>query len=606
MLDKNRHTHTYQTTTIFRRKRFLLLTLLGIAVLLALLVTMPDENQGTPNLRTDEKNCGVNDNGCHQNHEDSTLTTKTSTDPDDPHFFSAPLFQDGEKLREEDYQAQAKAVALEGGLVDYIHWLNDTGNGGLLDLTNYGPEDNESFWVAYGYRDKYDTIHIHGSTDAYTFEDWGDPVPRAKISLDPDFPDDPQKTIFIEEGDDHKVLTGSLDRDSRLTIYFSGEASTHTKDRGLEYWWDIDADGVLESGDSGQNRDERGMTQEFEYSEPGVYDLLFRVADGKKESPLLRFSLDLEKTEFHPELHARDFQVEDEDGRNEDYFEKGSVITLVCEVENNDNSGYGEDTERSVLVSFFYAAEPNFDEWEHLGKKATRYALADKSNSKLSFDWDTSELEFEGERQFKFKAIIDPGDEIEEWNEENNEMSFNELVTVYYFPVYPPDLSFDGDITLSYLGEQLLVNTDVNIDVHLENLGLGDASNVRVYFYVDGIREGNTRYFDVAAQSEDLLSVHLEFQDGAAFQWSPSQAGNYTLSLELIYRDLEGNEHSDESRLENVQVKEIPPPEPPEDSDPDIFNTDGWSQTQLFMLVGGVAGALLVAGAVFIFKTKYD
>ena len=524
-----------------------------MAAFVVFLVAAVENNEGTPSKNTDGEiaNCGINNATCHEDHKDPSLDVYTTPDTEDSHKFAAPIEKDGNKLGDGDYDIQAKAVA-RGGKESYINWLDDTNNAGQLDLTSADPEveDDEEFWVGFGYK-KSGSIFVYAKNNAYKYREQNNPpVPKAKISVESDFPNDVEKTIKIEEGDDGKTLTATLPKDGVLPMYFSGEDSTDDDGDELSYYWDIDGDGKYETGEhSGDNLNETGMTYLYNYTEVGTYSLKFRVADGIAESDSIFFTLEVKETEKKPELYVDDIAVEldGEPAVDADIY-KGDELQISAFIRNHDKSGYGAATTEDVLVNIYYAMKSeNYDTWHIFADMPLNIGkIAKEGQKQAEIDWDTSESEFSPD-EYKIRVVVDEDNDVEEWDEDNNEEEYEAIIDVQeYVPPAAPELTIE-DIELD--PSAIAVNDDVEIDVTIENIGEGDAENVFVKLYIDGKYKKASSSFTVPTGNTTKLS----YTGKGAFVWSPSEEGTYDIKLELTYYH-EGEEFKIELEETDIQV----------------------------------------------------
>ena len=558
---------------ILNRKRVLLIGFFALAVALLLVATLPEDNEGVPSNRNAEKNCGTTVEGCHNNDTDTSLTIEASPTGKDNQLFIAPIYKDGEKLEDTDYKKQAKAVAVEGS-EDYIDSLDNTDNEGELDISSVSPDDGDEFWVGFGYIDKDDTRHVFYMEVGYTYEKANTPpVPKAKISVEDDFPDDDEKTIVIEEGDDDKTLETALGKDGTVTIYFSGSDSTDA-DAGdtLTFHWDIDGDGEMEDGSTGLDLDETGEYKEHEYGNAGTYELMFMVSDGSSESTKLNFVVEIKDTEKKPELHPVDFLVEDEDGNPETDFEKGDIIEVQMDVENKDDSGFGANTDTAVKVTFYYALDSeSYATWYELYDTDTGTAVKNNDKKLVPYSWDTSDFTPD---TYKIKVVVDEDDDISEWDEDNNEEIFSDLI--YLDPSGTegnPIVSFKDDITFEYDGAKIMENDEVTIDVLIQNTGDGDATNVQVHLYIGNKKKTpSSSFFDVQVGETKKLSELSQ-----AFLWSPSLKGNYDIKLEIVYYDSDSNIQTVTITEEGVEVEATTtdPGDPTDPGEENVGEDDG-------------------------------
>jgi len=535
------------------KRRALVLSLL-LAALFVAFVALSENNEGTPSENPEgedfKANCGINDDGCHADHKDPNLDIYTTPDSEDNHKFAAPIEKNGEKLSPGDYDVQAKAVAKDGKS-SYIDSLDDTDNDGQLDLTSHDPEEDEEFWVGFGYK-KDDSIFVYVKDPGYTYHHQGTPpVPRATISLEPDFPDDAGKTIVIEEGDDDKTLPGTLSKDGMLTVYFTGEESFDDDGDELSYYWDIDGDGNYETGEeSGDNLNETGMNYQYNYTETGSYRLKFRVADGSFESGSIFFNIEVKETEKKPELFVDDVTVETGDGENAldaDIY-KGDELEIAAFIRNHDESGYGAPTPGDVRVAIYYALKSdNYDSWYLFDDMPINLGrLNIEGQKKASFTWDTSGSGFPPD-EYKVRVVVDEDDDVEEWDEENNAGTYDGIVELQALPPPRyPEISM-GDIELN--SSRIQVNDVVEVDVTILNTGDGDGEFIFIKLFIDNEYRKTSSSFAVPAGGARKLSD----TDNGVFMWSPAEAGNYTLRLELSYFN-ENGEQTVELELKDVEV----------------------------------------------------
>jgi len=538
---------------IYMSKKALILFIM-MAAFVVFLVAAVENNEGKPSKNTDGAiaNCGINNDTCHEDHKDSSLGVYTTPDTEDSHKFAAPIEKDGNKLSSSDYDLQAKAVA-RGGKDPYINWLDDTDNAGQLDLTSADPEveEDEEFWVGFGYK-KDGSIFVFAKNNAYKYrKDNNPPVPRAKISVESDFPEDDEKTIEIEEGADGKTLIATLPKDGILPIHFSGEDSSDDDGDELTYYWDIDGDGRFEDMSStSDDLNETGMTYLYNYTVEGTYELKFRVADGIAESDSIFFTLEVKETEKKPELYVDTVAVETEDGDpavDADIY-KGDELQISAFIRNHDKSGYGAATTEDIEVNIYYAVESeDYDTWHIFAEMPINIGkIAKEGQKQAEIDWDTSESEFSPD-EYKIRVVVDEDDEQEEWDEENNEDEYEGIIDVQEFiPAAAPDLTMrDIEFSLS----SIAVNDDVEIDVTIENIGEGDAENVFVKLYIDDTYKKASSSFTVVSGNTTKLS----YTSKGVFVWSPSEEGTYDIKLELTYYH-EGEEFKIELEEKDIQV----------------------------------------------------
>ena len=585
----------------------IMLAALGVLVLFAVVET----NEGTPgrNLDGDVSHCGINEEGCHEGDKDPGLGVYTTPDGDDSHLFAAPLEQDGDKLKEGDYEKQFKAVA-RGGKDEYISILeNSTDNAALLDLNGADPEveNGDKFWMGFGYIDDSGSRHVYVKEEAYTYKKTNKvPHPLAKISVESNFPDDDEKTIEIETGADEKTLEATLPKDSSLTIYFDASASyDEDNEDTLEYYWDIDGDGEYEDGNgTGEDLDETGMTYEFDYVNTGTYNLKFRVADGYSESGSIFFTLEVKETEKKPELFLNDLTIENEDGEDagESVITKGDELTIDVYVRNEDDSGYGAATDSNVMVNLYYALKSDSYEWQLFDDMPIDFGrINDKGQKRETFYWETDDSAFSPD-EYKIKAVIDEDNDISEWDEDNNEGTYDGIIDLEEF-IEPaaPDLKLK-DLTITPILfeddtrtdlDEIRVNDDVEIDVTIENIGEGDADTVFVELYLDGNKEKASSSFSVAVGNTTKLS----WTSKGAFSWSPADADTYDIKLELTYYH-EGVAYTEEIEEEDVVVKAIGGGDPidPNDDTQTLDDEEGWflPAPSVSLVVVGMGGSLIL------------
>ncbi len=556
-----------------KRKVIMLAALAAIFVLFLLVAV--EENQGKPSNSTDGsiKNCGTNEADCHENDLDEDISIRVSPDSDDNHLFTAAILRDGTKLGSDEFVSQGKAVA-RGGNDPYIHWLDNTDNAGKLDLTNADPEveDEETFWVGFGYKDDEGKKYINVNSEGYTYSQNNRvPVPKATISIDPDFPVG-EETIFVQEGDDEQTLSATIPREGKLHIYFDGNQSTDEDEDDLEYYWDLDADGVFETGDTGHDSDERGPFHKVTYSEEGILELLFRVADGTAESKSITFYLDIKDTESRPELFVDDLAVEYDgsDVSGEEIYQ-GEEISINAYVKNYDDSDYDKATEEDVLVYFYYAMDSeDYDEWHEFEDSPVNLGLIDrKKQTRGELEWDTEEFTPD---TYKVKAVVDAKDQIEEWDEEDNEFQYDGLVEIVLNEEeLPPELVL-GDLDIS--PDTIVVNDEVTFDVEIDNIGDGAANNVFARLYIDSSSTKTSAAFNIPAKTKVDLSANRK----GAFVWSPSEPGDYDVYIELSYYDSDNTEQKLKTSEETITVYAIDDPNVGPGNQTQTFDDedDGW------------------------------
>ena len=538
---------------MIEKKHILFILFFALAVALLLLATLPEDNEGTPKERTNnEKNCGLGLTSCHKNDSDPSLSVVTSPNSEDHNLFVAPIYKDGEKLKDGEFQNQAKAVGVDS-TSDFIDGLDTSNNEDELNLTSHGPADGEKFWMGFGYKDEYGTKHVFSQDEAYTYEKENTaPVAKAKISIESDFPDETDKTIEISEGEDGKTLNTALSKDGKATIYFTGRDSTD-EDPGdeLVYYWDIDGDGEFEDGNgTGDDLDERGENYVYNYTEAKTYNLKFKVADGTAESTSLVFTIEIADTEKKPELHPLDIVVEDENGDPVTEFVKGDNIEISVEVENKDDSGYGTDTAAAVSVKLYYSrGEENYATWHELEDTDTGSKINDNSKARVTYTWNTESVAPDG---YRIKVVVDEGNAVKEWDEGNNEETFGSIIDIEDAGQEGnPILSFSGDIIFEFEGEKIKENTDVTVDATIQNTGDGEAKNARVHFSINDIKKTSSPYFNLGVAETKKLSELAQ-----TFQWSPGTAGSYNIKLELEYFDSDNVEHKESIESTDVQVEQ--------------------------------------------------
>ncbi len=582
-----------------KKKRLLLVALFALAVVFLLLASIPENNEGTPSKNTSgEKNCGIGNVDCHKNDVTSGLEVRTSPNEDDHNFFRAPIFKDGVKLKDSEYENQAKAVAVDGSS-DYIYELDEADNDNELDITSNNPADEDVFWMGFGYKDDKDDIYVNIMSDAYTYTKKNSaPVPVAKISIEANFPDDTAKTIVVD--DDHdgtEKLMVSLDRDGEVTIYFTGIDSTdEDKDDTIIYQWDLDGDGDLETGDTGEDKDERGSNHTETYSAAGILTLKFQVADGTAESSVLSFEIEIEDTEEKPEIHIIDIAVENDDGEAQTDFEEGDQVSISVEIENKDDSGFGKDTDDPVGVTFYYALKSEgYDTRYELYPTTTDAFLRDNTKTKVSYEWDTADDALD---TYKIWIVVDEAQAIDEWNEDNNEAQFDGLVDIEEGAVSgTPIVTFEGDILLDP-ATGLKANMDITIDVMIKNAGDGTANSAIVEFFINDATQDTSRSFSISAYEEKKLSQFM-----SAFAWSPSEAGTYDLKLEISYYDGQSNSFTDTIDLGDVSIASTTTEDP--DNKPGDNTQDVGEEDSGFLPgFGAFSAALALAGVTILVSRK--
>lgn len=545
--------------------RLFILFFLVLAALLVVFAALPEDNEGTPDRRTDEKNCGLSDASCHENDLDDALSVEVIANETMSCRFNAGLYTNGTPLEDENASSVAMALA-EDGSGGYIQYFNDTALEKEFQVS-YGYEDGEEFWLGFGYRDKGGSLHVNAQEDAYTYQKLNcAPVAIATISTDADFPDDPGKTLRVGGcscgggGEENGTLYAELPPDGNLTVYFTGNLSydPNCQDASyLCYHWDLDGDGEFEDGNVGDDRDEIGPYHEVEYSEAGSYHLKFKVSLNLSESRPLNLTIVVNETKRRPELHFLEFAVENEDGEPDTIFEVGELLMLSAFIENNDTGGYGADTQENVTVQFYYAMESeNFTIWHEIGTSYKTPLLKDNSGRSFVYDWDSSGLVRDN---YRVKVVVDLENTVEEWNETNNEMVFEGLIEIQ---AGAPYVRFGGEIIFEPEGGRIAVDGVTLIDAVLSNDGGVDAENVHVNLYIDGVYKKSSELFTIPDNQE----LRLSDTRGGAFVWSPLDFRYYEIKLELVYDPMGLEERVIKEEDVHVRYRLIRrPPDPPDD-----------------------------------------
>jgi beta propeller repeat protein len=411
------------------------------AALLAMFTNFTEDNEGTPGRRTDQENCGLNDGGCHQTDEDASLSVYTTGDKDDFKLFAAPLEKEGSKLSPDDYERQVKAVAVDGDS-DYIHWLeNQTKQDGQLDLSSYGPEDGEEFWVGYGFINSAEEIHVYVTQDAYLYRKNNEaPVPAVNISSDSSYPEDERKTIRPRMGDDEQTLDVYFSRESKeVTVFLTGAASYDPdgQDDDLEHYWDLDSDGKYEDGEGpGEDRDETGMSHEWVYNETGNYTLKYRVADGKTESSSIYFYINVNDVPDRPEYQPQELTVKDDQEAEAVGFVAGETVYFNCSIWNGDGKDHNKASADKVGATLYYCLESeDYLTWYLIGSAETNAGIPVNDSGEVVYFWDTTDLGADG---YGIKLVVDDGNSEDEWNETNNEAFAFVKIRVKMIPEYSP------------------------------------------------------------------------------------------------------------------------------------------------------------------------
>ncbi len=325
--------------------------------------------------------------------------------------------------------------------------------------------------------------------------------------------------------------------------------------------------------------------------------MAFRVSAGNRTCKALNFTLRLKEPERRPDLYIRDLHVDNDYGYGYGYegleFLSRDRIDIDVRLENGHFQDFISGTGVPVTVDLHYARETqNFTEWFLLARLETPNEMSNWSYTGVVYRWDTSELDLEDSEKFRFKAVVDPDDIIFEWNETNNELAPDSQIEIWNETLFIPEVHFVGDIIVEHGKPPLLVDTDVEIDVLLENSGLGDASAIRVLFYLDGIQKRESLYFHLGSGERGKLS-----DLASSFYWSPYPAGHYEIKLKITYYDRGRQEYTEEIETE-IEVNDSdsppPPPPPPTPASPEI----DWVRI-LAILGGGFIIFLVFLGVVF-------
>ncbi len=515
--------HTGQGT----RLRFKLL--LSLLLLLVLLFLFPQLNQGTPDQRTDEKNCGLNDDGCHKSHRDDTLSivAKQGTNCS----VSAVILRDGEQLQAENHTYMTKAIAREQD-DEYIHYLLNSDQAENFSLTSAdpGPEDGEMFWLGFGYRDTSDEIHVFMEEDAYQYLGVNCPYqPVARVSLDPDFPEDQSRTITLDRPLDNKTLHATLPPGGgRLEVYFSGNDS-YTRDcTPFSYFWDLNGDGKCDNGSTGSGLNETGPYHEMVYTEPGIYHLGFSIGE-ENCSDCLHFTLIVNASKRNPDLYLGEIELEnlDDPGLN---TTQGDDLLFAVYLLNRVTQGSGADVSGNITVSLYCSlGKENFSSWYLLDNSSIVGGLEDDSGVWRHIIWNTTEAvpDF-----YRFRLMVDPENDVLEGSEGNNEYIIpgeREITAKPEEPPGPPSVHFEGDIILTPEGGTVAVGGTTVIDARLLNSGESEAQVVVIFEDGKSWRE-ESGVITIKPGGFILLSGV-----GEGFSWSPENLGQYLLSLELVY-----------------------------------------------------------------------
>jgi len=575
-------------------RRLFILSFLVLAALLVVFCALPEDNEGTPDRREGEKNCGFFAPGCHENDQDDTLSVGVTANETKSCRFNAGLYANGTLLEGENASSVAVALA-EDGSGDYLQYFNDTAleKEFLLPL---GYEDGEEFWLGFGYRDRGGNVHVNTQDDAYTYHELNcAPEAVATISTDPGFPSETGKTMRVggcscgDGGLENGTLYAELPPDGNLTVYFTGNLSydPNCQDASyLRYHWDLDGDGKFEDGSVGDDRDETGPYHEVEYSEAGSYHLKFKVILNLSESRPLNITIVVNETGRRPELHFLGFTVENEDEEPDTIFAVGELLMLSAFIENNDTGGYGADTKENVTVQFYYTMESeNFTIWHEIGTIYKTPLLKDNSGRSFVYDWDSSGLVRDN---YRVTVVVDLENTVEEWNETNNEMVFEGFIEIQ---AGAPYVRFGGEIIFEPEGGRIAVDGVTLIDAVLSNNGGVDAENVHVNLYIDGVYKKSSELFTIP----DNQDLRLSDTSGGAFVWSPPDFGAYDIKLVLVY-DFHGYPKKEEVEEEDVYVRYrlIRRPPPPPDDPTFTYPSRDTTHTPVYRSLGFYIGVVIV------------
>jgi len=148
--------------------------------------------------------------------------------------------------------------------------------------------------------------------------------------------------------------------------------------------------------------------------------------------------------------------------------------------------------------------------------------------------------------QDKIIATVDPVDDVEEWDEQNNEASFD----IDVLPTEQPVMEIE---TLNTTGSHHTAKTTY-ITIVVRNNGKADAHNVLAYLHINGKLLLNQSFETVAAGDQYTV----------VYSWIPEVKGLYTAHIE-IWVDIEIH---DSQYLTDLQITD--PPNDPNGGDDNI------------------------------------
>ncbi len=242
---------------------------------------------------------------------------------------------------------------------------------------------------------------------------------------------------------------------------------------------------------------------------------------------------------FDMEIPSPDLYVADDDlltlvnGDVTSYVTIDMNVTVELTVYNQ-----GTFEAEEVLVEFYLepwdeepATNNELDQEEGLIGEITIDHIGANENETASIEWVPDEV-----GDFLIIAVVDPYDEIQEWNETNH-MAQREISVGEKAQLRALDLIFEP---ASVVEE----GTEVNISAGIDNVGGIDVQDVNVSFYYDSIDEDHrigTRYIDVAGNgTEYVLTEPLD--------WDYPDVGTYNITVVV-----DPNEDIDEQdREQNV------------------------------------------------------